>query len=37
MRTWSKYQLAVFENVANGTGHTMHQCGRRAAARPRFW
>lgn len=23
MRTWSKYQLAVFENVANGTGHTV--------------
>ena len=23
MRTWSKYQLAVFENVANGTGHTI--------------
>jgi|HubBroStandDraft_2_1064218.scaffolds.fasta_scaffold00990_8 DNA helicase-2/ATP-dependent DNA helicase PcrA len=23
MRTWSKYQLAVFDNVANGTGHTV--------------
>lgn len=23
MRTWSKYQLAVFENVATGTGHTV--------------
>ena len=23
MRTWSKYQLAVFENVASGTGHTV--------------
>jgi DNA helicase-2/ATP-dependent DNA helicase PcrA len=23
MRTWSKYQLAVFDNVANGTGHTI--------------
>lgn len=22
MRNWSTYQLAVFENVANGTGHT---------------
>lgn len=23
MRTWSKYQLAIFDNVANGTGHTV--------------
>lgn len=23
MTTWSKYQLAVFENVATGTGHTV--------------
>jgi DNA helicase II / ATP-dependent DNA helicase PcrA len=23
MTTWSKYQLAVFDNVANGTGHTV--------------
>lgn len=23
MRTWSKYQLAVFDNVAHGTGHTV--------------
>lgn len=23
MRTWSKYQLAVFDNVVNGTGHTV--------------
>jgi DNA helicase II / ATP-dependent DNA helicase PcrA len=23
MRNWSTYQLAVFENVANGTGHTV--------------
>lgn len=23
MKNWSKYQLAVFENVANGTGHTV--------------
>jgi len=23
MRTWSPYQLAVFENVANGAGHTV--------------
>lgn len=23
MRTWSTYQLAIFNNVANGTGHTV--------------
>jgi superfamily I DNA/RNA helicase len=23
MKNWSKYQLAVFDNVANGTGHTV--------------
>jgi len=23
MKNWSKYQSAVFENVANGAGHTV--------------